>query len=124
MLLILVVHLVVALSLLLSGPAWAQMVADRVPLTIPVEHLHKSGSCKGELTVDKWLFTYRSADRPEDNRDWKLTELKAAESKNPTELTLKTRESGKVSGLDKNYRFRVPGGMDRAVLDFMNDRID
>jgi len=119
-----VVRLAVALAVLLPVTAWTQPPADRVPITIVVEHVHKSGSCKGELTVDKWLFTYRSADRPEDNRDWKLTELKAAESKNPAELTLKTRESGKVSGLDKNYRFKVPGGMDRAVLDFMNDRID
>ncbi len=119
-----VVRLVVTLVVVLSAPAWAQRPADRVPITIAVEHQHKSGSCTGELTVDKWLFTYRSADRPEDNRDWKLTELKTAESKNPAELTLKTRESGKVSGLDKNYRFKVPGGLDRALLDYMNDRID
>jgi hypothetical protein len=118
------VCLVVPVVVALAVPAWAQPPADRVPITITVEHVHKSGSCKGELTVDKWLFTYRSTDRPEDNRDWKLTELKAAESKNPAELTLKTRESGKVSGLDKSYRFRVPGGLDRALLDYMNDRID
>jgi hypothetical protein len=116
--------LVVPVVVALGVPARAQGPADRVPITIAVEHVHKSGSCKGELTVDKWLFTYRSTDRPEDNRDWKLTELKAAESKNPSELTLKTRESGKVSGLDKNYRFKVPGGLDRALLDYMNDRID
>jgi hypothetical protein len=108
----------------LAAVAVAQPPGDRVPITFAVEHLHKSGSCKGELTVDKWLFTYRSSDRPDDDRDWKLTELKSAESKKPTELTLRTRESGKALGLDKNYRFRVPGGMDRAVLDYMNDRID
>lgn len=102
----------------------AQAPADRVPIAIAVEHMHKTGSCKGELTIDKWLFTYRSSDRPEDNRDWKLTELKAAESKNPTELTLRTRESEKVIGLDKNYKFKVPGGIDRALLDYMKDRID
>jgi len=116
--------LVVPVVVALGVPARAQGPADRVPITIAVEHVHKSGSCKGELTVDKWLFTYRSTERPEDNRDWKLTELKAAESKNPSELTLKTRESGKVSGLDKSYRFKVPGGLDRALLDYMNDRID
>jgi hypothetical protein len=116
--------LVVPVVVALGVPARAQVPADRVPITIAVEHVHKSGSCKGELTVDKWLFTYRSTERPEDNRDWKLTELKAAESKNPSELTLKTRESGKVSGLDKSYRFKVPGGLDRALLDYMNDRID
>jgi hypothetical protein len=107
-----------------ATPALAQSPADRVPITIAVEHMHKTGSCKGELTVDKWLFTYRSSDRPEDNRDWKLTELKAAESKNPTELTLRTRESEKVIGLDKNYKFKVAGGIDRALLDYMKDRID
>lgn len=110
--------------LIVGTPALAQSPADRVPITIPVEHVHKTGSCKGQLTVDKWLFTYRSAEKPEDNRDWKLTELKAAESKNPTEFTLKTRESGMVTGLDKNYRFKVPGGIDRALLDYMKDRID
>jgi hypothetical protein len=111
-------------ALLLCVPLLAQRVADRVPITIEVEHVHRTGSCKGELTVDKWLFTYRSSDRPEDNRDWKLTELKAAKSKNPSELTLETRESAKVTGLDRNYRFKVPGGLDRALLDYMNDRID
>ena len=95
-----------------------------MPLTFAVEHLHTTGSCKGELTIDKWLFTYRSTDRPDDDRDWKLTELKVAESKKPTELILRTRESVKGLGLDKNYKFKVPGGMDRAVLDYMNDRID
>ena len=108
----------------LAGPATAQSPADRVPITITVEHLHNTGSCKGELKVDKWLFSYRSADRPDDDRDWKLTELKAAESKKPNELVLRTRDSVKGLGLDKNYKFRVTGGMDRAVLDYMNDRID
>ena len=107
-----------------AGLAAVQSPAERVPITIAVEHLHTTGSCKGELTVDKWLFSYRSADRPDDNRDWKLTELRAAESKKPNELTLRTRQSGKALGLDKNYRFRVPGGVDRALLDYMNDRID
>ena len=108
----------------LAGPVMAQGPADRVPITFTVEHLHTTGSCKGELTVDKWLFSYRSTDRPDDNRDWKLTELKAAESKKPNELILRTRDSVKALGLDKNYKFRVPAGMDRAVLDYMNDRID
>ena len=108
----------------LTGPALAQPPADRVPITFAVEHLHNTGSCKGELKVDKWLFSYRSAERPDDDRDWKLTELKAAESKKPNELVLRTRDSVKGLGLDKNYKFRVPGGMDRAVLDYMNDRID
>ena len=108
----------------LAVPVMAQSPADRVPITFAVEHLHNTGSCKGELTVDKWLFSYRSTDRPDDNRDWKLTELKAAESKKPNELVLRTRDSVKGLGLDKNYKFRVPGGMDRAVLDYMNDRID
>ena len=108
----------------LAGPVAAQPPADRVPITFAVEHQHSTGSCKGELTIDKWLFTYRSSDRPDDDRDWKLTELKAAESKKPNELILRTRESVKGLGLDKNYKFKVPGGMDRAVLDYMNDRID
>jgi len=104
--------------------AAAQPVADRVPISFDVEHVHNTGSCKGQLTVDKWLFTYRSAERPQDDRDWKLTELKSAESNKPTELILRTRESVKGLGLDKNYKFKVAGGMDRAVLDYMKDRID
>jgi hypothetical protein len=115
---------VLAAAAVLVPVASAQPPGDRVPISIAVEHVHKTGSCKGELTIDKWLFTYRSSDRPEDSRDWKLTELKAAESKNPTELTLRTRESEKVIGLDKNYKFKVPGGIDRALLDYMKDRID
>ena len=79
---------------ILGGLAVAQSPAERVPITLAVEHLHTTGSCKGELTIDKWLFTYRSTERPEDDRDWKLTELKAAESKKPNELVLRTRESG------------------------------
>ena len=108
----------------LTGPVMAQSPADRVPITFAVEHQHNTGSCKGELTIDKWLFTYRSTDRPDDDRDWKLTELKAAESKKPNELILRTRDSVKGLGLDKNYKFKVPAGMDRALLDYMNDRID
>jgi hypothetical protein len=107
-----------------AGPARAQRPADRVPIHIAVEHLHNSGSCKGELIVDKWLFSYRSTDRPNDDRDWKLTELKAAESKKPNELVLRTRDTLRGLGLDKNYKFRVPGGLDRAVVDYMNERID
>ena len=104
--------------------AAAQNPADRVPIHIAVEHLHNTGSCKGELIVDKWLFSYRSTDRPNDDRDWKLTELKAAESKKPDELVLRTRDTVRGLGLDKNYKFRVPGGIDRKVLDYMNERID
>ena len=106
--LIRVVRLAVAVIVLVPVTAWTQPPADRVPITIAVEHVHKSGSCKGELTVHKWLFTYRSADRPEDNRDWKLTELKAAESKDPTELTLKTRESGQGVGAGQELPIQGP----------------
>jgi hypothetical protein len=88
----------------LAGPVMAQSPVDRVPITFAVEHLHATGSCKGELKLDKWLFSYRSADRPDDDRDWKLTELKAAESKKPNELVLRTRDSVKCLGLDKNYK--------------------
>ncbi len=110
---------------ILGGLAAAQSPAERVPIALAVEHLHTTGSCKGELTIDKWLFTYRSTERPEDDRDWKLTELKAAESKKPNELILRTRESGaKTLGLDKNYKFNVPGGIDRALLAYMSERID
>jgi hypothetical protein len=117
--------LTVVLSTSLAAGGLAQAPADRVPITFAVEHLHTMGSCKGELTIDKWLFTYRSGDRPQDNRDWKLVELKAAESKKPDELVFRTRESGASTlGLDKNYKFKVPGGMDRELLAYMNDRID
>ena len=109
----------------LARLALAQDPAERVPITLAVEHLHTTGGCKGELTIDKWLFTYRLTERPEDDRDWKLTELKAAESKKPNELILRTRESGpKTLGLDKNYKFNVPGGIDRALLAYMSERID
>ena len=102
----------------------AQQVQDRVPLTLAVEHQHVRGSCKGELVIDKWVFTYTSTDRPEDSRTWKLTDLKEAESKIPTELILRSRESGaKTLGQDKNYKFKVPAGLARDVLDYMNDRI-
>jgi hypothetical protein len=107
-----------------TGPVRAQRPADRVPIHIAVEHLHNTGSRKGELIVDKWLFSYRSSDRPADDRDWKLAELKAAESKKPNELVLRTRDTVRGLGLDKNYKFRVPGALDRAVLDYMNERID
>ena len=54
-----------------------------------------------------------------------MTELKAAESKKPDEVILRTRESGaKTLGQDKNYKFKVPGGIDKAVVDYMNDRIN
>ncbi len=112
------------LGLAIAGRVTAQDPADHMPIHIQVEHLHNTGSCKGELIVDKWLFSYRSTDRPNDDRDWKLTELKAAESKKPDELVLRTRDTVRGLGLDKNYKFRVPGGLDRKVLDYMNERID
>jgi hypothetical protein len=111
-------------TLVTAVVADAQDPADRVPIHIGVEHLHNTGSCKGELIVDKWLFSFRSTDRPNDDRDWKLKELKAAESKKPDELVLRTRDAVRGLGLDKNYKFRVPGGLDRKVLDYMNERID
>ena len=109
-----------------AGIAPAQSPADRVPFSFQVEHMHAMGSnCKGELTIDKWLFTYKSSDKPEDNREWKMSELKAAESKKPDELILRSRESGaKTLGQDKNYKFKVPGGIEKAVVDYMNDRIN
>ena len=105
---------------------YAQSVADRVPITYAVEHAHSTGSCKGELIIDKWRFAYTSTDRPEDSRAWKLTDLKLAESKTPNELILRTRESGKKTlGQDRNYKFRIPGaGIPKDVIDYMNDRID
>ena len=60
---------------------WYRPPADHMPIHIQVEHLHNTGRCKGELIADKRLFSYRSTDRPNDDRDWTLTELKTAESK-------------------------------------------
>lgn len=119
-------HLTLLLgATVLGSTIGAQTAADRVPITYAVEHVHSTGSCKGELIIDKWRFTYTSTDRPQDSREWKLTDLKQAESKTPNELILRTRESGKGTlGQDRNYKFRIPGGIPRDVIDYMNDRID
>jgi hypothetical protein len=113
-----------ALVLTMAAPA-AQMVADRVPLTYDVIHLHNGGECHGTLTVDKWKFVYTSADQPQDSRTWKITDLKAVESKTPDQLILRSTESGKATlGLDKNYKFRVLGaGIEHEVASWMNDRV-
>ena len=109
-----------------GSTALAQSPADRVPITYAVEHQHSTGSCRGELIIDKWRFTYTSTEKPEDSREWKLTDLKLAESKTPNELILRTRESGKKTlGQERNYKFKIPGaGIPRDVIDYMNDRIN
>lgn len=47
------------LTLVTASVAAAQNPADRVPIHIAVEHLYNTGSCKGELIVDKWLLSHR-----------------------------------------------------------------
>lgn len=121
-------RLVLAVALLaLAAVArpFAQMVADRVPLTYDVIHLHTNGQCHGKLTVDKWKFTYESSDRPQDSRTWKVTELKAVESKTRDQLILRSTESNKSTlGQDKNYKFKVLGaGIEHEVASWMNDRV-
>lgn len=103
----------------------AQMVADRVPLTYNVIHLHSGGECRGTLTVDKWKFVYTSTDRPQDSRTWKVTDLKQVESKTPDSLIFRSTESGKATlGMDKNYKFRVLGaGIEHDVAAWMDDRV-
>jgi hypothetical protein len=103
----------------------AQPIDTRLPITIAVEHEHSMGSCTGELTVDKWVFTFTSKTKPEDSRTWKVTEIRQVESKRPSELIFRTRESGmKTLGQDRNYKFKVPGdGASRELVDFMNDRV-
>lgn len=114
-----------AASLGLASAAPCQDVGERVPLKYRVEHNHRSGSCKGELTIDKWVFTYTSEDRPEDGRTWKVTDLKEVQSKTPQELVLKTKESSAAMlGQDRNYKFKVlGGGIEREVVDYMNRRV-
>ncbi len=115
------------LSLWLAAPVLSQSqpVSERVPLKYHVEHQHTTGSCKGELTIDKWQFSYLSEDRPQDSRTWKLTDLRDVESKTPTELVLKTRESGaKTLGQERNYKFKLLGaGIERDVVEYMRDRV-
>jgi hypothetical protein len=89
-----------------------------------VEHLHNTGSCKGELTVDKWLFSYRSTDRQTTTGDWKLTELKAAESKKPANSCSVHATRSRASGSTRTTSFEYPRGWTAPVLDYMNDRID
>lgn len=118
--------IVAAIVTLGVGIAAAQSVQDRVPLTYKVEHEHRRGLCSGELTIDKWQFAFTSADKPEDSRTWKLTDLKEVESKVPTELVLKTRNeaAAKGMGLDRNYKFKVLGsGIEREVVEYMKDRV-
>ena len=119
----LLVSLAAALSV--ASLARPQDVGDRVPLKYQVEHNHRNGSCKGELTIDKWAFSYTSADRPEDSRTWKVTELKEIQSKTPQELVLKTKESSAAMlGQDRNYKFKVLGaGIEREVVEYMNRRV-
>jgi hypothetical protein len=115
-----------SLAVLLTGAApSAQMVADRVPLTFNVIHLHNGGECRGTFTIDKWKFVYTSTDRPQDSRTWKVTDLKEVESKTPDQLILRSTESGKATlGMDKNYKFKVLGaGIEHDVVAWMNDRV-
>ena len=102
-----------------------QPVENRLPLTLAVEHQHSMGSCTGELSIDKWVFTFTSKTKPEDSRTWKVTEIRVVESKRPDELVFRTRESGmKTLGQDRNYKFKVPGeGVSREAVDFMNQRV-
>jgi len=102
-----------------------QDVGDRVPLTYSVEHKHRTGSCKGELVIDKWAFTFTSQDKPEDSRTWKVTQVKDVESKTPDELVLKTKESSAGTlGQDRNYKLTVlGGGIQKEVVDYMNRRV-
>jgi hypothetical protein len=115
----------IALSTPLALAVRAQDVGERVPLKYPVEHNHRNGSCRGELTIDKWVFTYTSEDRPEDSRSWKVTDVKEVSSKTPQELVVKTKESSVGTiGQDRNYKFKVLGaGIEREVVDFMIRRV-
>ncbi len=110
---------------ILTATTGAQPIGDRVPLSFEVVHLHNTGECHGTLTIDKWKFSFESADRPEDSRAWKITEIDKVESRHPHELVLRTAESGKSTlGQGRNYKFRVLGaGIAPDIVAWMQDRV-
>ena len=54
-----------------------------------------------------------------------MTDLKDVQSKTPSELALKTKESSAGTlGQDRNYKFKVlGGGIEKDVVDFMIRRV-
>jgi hypothetical protein len=98
--------------LLLTSTASAQ------EFTLPVQHQHMIGSCKGDLIVNKDGIEYRT--KGNDARRWSYTDIKMINLASK-DIKVSTYESRRLElGRDETFEFKVlKGEVSKEVSDFL-----
>jgi hypothetical protein len=92
--------------------------------TLPVEHNHLFGSCKGDLIIGADAVEYRT-DHKKHSRRWNHTDIKMIKLDSPTKLEVLSYESRLMKlGGDRTFEFKVvKGEVPKAASDFLLSRV-
>lgn len=98
--------------------------ASAKTFTFRVRHLHRLGSCRGQLTIQENHVRY-DTDRRGHARIWTYQQLKRAENASPRRLTFVTYESSNLPiGRDRKFKFKLLGGaVNDELFEFLLTRV-
>ena len=86
-------------------------------MTLSASHNHRLGSCSGRLLIREDRIVYESVDNVGHSREWKLSEIRKIEQKNPYELKVEPFRGG-------GYTFHLQGGgLDSGEFRNLVDRV-
>lgn len=100
-----------------GAPAAAAEGGQGEGLTLSAAHNHRIGSCSGRLLIREDRIIYESVDNVGHSREWKLSDVKKIEQKNPYEMKVEPFRGG-------GYTFQLQGGgLESADFRDLVDRV-
>jgi hypothetical protein len=90
---------------------------------IAVKHLHTFGGCEGVLKVYADRLLYQSADKTENSRYWRWSDIQSISRSSPYQFSVLSYEP-KFGGPTKSFNFALKEKMDEAVYDYLWGKVN
>ena len=90
---------------------------------IALKHLHTFGGCEGILKIYADRVLYQSAEKAENSRYWRWSDIQSISRSGPYQFSISSFESQLV-GPTKSFNFALKKRMDEALYDYLWDKIN
>jgi hypothetical protein len=90
---------------------------------LAVKHLHTFGGCEGRLRIYADRMVYQSADKTENSRYWRWSDMQSISRSGAYQFSVSSFEQ-QFGGPTKTFNFELKERMDEAVYDYLWEKMN
>jgi hypothetical protein len=90
---------------------------------LAVKHLHTFGGCEGMLKIFEDRVVYQSADKTENSRYWRWSDMQSISRSSLYQFSVSSFEQ-QFGGPTKTFNFEMKERMDEAVYDYLWEKVN